>query len=731
MSQWNAAVLRAVCVLALTGGTAWPADNPSPAMQHVMVYHEAGRFGGWPANHGIWSWGDEILVGFSAGTHKDNGPNRHAIDHDKPEEHLLARSRDGGLTWSIENPSQKGALIPVGPALHGVTPPGLKEKPWRDCPGGIDFTHPDFALTVRMTDVNAGPSRFSYSTDRGHTWEGPFRLPLFDQKGIAARTDYVVNGKHDLTLFLTAAKRNGREGRPLCVRTIDGGKTWKFVAWIADEPAGYAIMPSTVRLGAKELLTAVRHREESKAWIETYRSLDDGATWKPDTKPAPDLGEGNPASMIRLTDGTVCLTYGQRRAPFGIRARLSKDGGRTWGDEIVLRDDGGGRDLGYPRSVQRRDGKVVTVYYLWGKKTGPERYVAATIWDPKKLALSRTMKAAVPVERVFGPEDPGGRYKHPASIAQLANGDLYLAYYCGSGEYADDTAVFGARLPKGEKKWTKPEVIADTPYRSEGNPVIWQAPDGKVWLFYVVRYGKTWSTSLIQAKISNDGAKTWSDPMLVTTKEGMMVRSRPLALADGGILLPAYHETGNDPEKVGADSGSLFFRWDAKEHTWTPTAKIRSRIGNIQPSVARVKDDLLVCYCRRGGGYDGDPSGRIVRSESHDDGRTWSEGKETEFKNPNAAVEFLRLKSGNLLLIYNDSTRDRMPLTAALSTDGDKTYPHRRNLIEGRGDFAYPYAIQTDDGKIHLVFTSDRRTAIYHAVFTEEDVRGHRLHESK
>ena len=32
---------------------------------HVKVYCEAGRFGGWPANHGIWSWGNEILVGYS------------------------------------------------------------------------------------------------------------------------------------------------------------------------------------------------------------------------------------------------------------------------------------------------------------------------------------------------------------------------------------------------------------------------------------------------------------------------------------------------------------------------------------------------------------------------------------------------------------------------------------------------------------------------------------------
>jgi hypothetical protein len=144
-------------------------------------------------------------------------------------------------------------------------------------------------------------------------------------------------------------------------------------------------MPSTVRLGARELLTAIRRREGSKSWIETYRSEDNGKTWKRDTVPAPDLGEGNPASMIRLADGRVCLTYGHRAAPYSIRARLSADGGRTWSKEITLRDGGSGPDLGYPRSVQRRDGKVVTVYYFCDRKTGPERYVAATIWDPARV----------------------------------------------------------------------------------------------------------------------------------------------------------------------------------------------------------------------------------------------------------------------------------------------------------------------------------------------------------
>ena len=44
----------------------------------------------------------------------------------------------------------------------------------------------------------------------------------------------------------------------------DGGKTWQFVAWIGPEPEGFAIMPSTVRLGDRELLTAIRRHEGPK-----------------------------------------------------------------------------------------------------------------------------------------------------------------------------------------------------------------------------------------------------------------------------------------------------------------------------------------------------------------------------------------------------------------------------------------------------------------------------------
>jgi hypothetical protein len=380
--------LKYVWFMVILGATtplvpAVPAEEG--VVEQVMVYHQKGRFGGWPANHGIWSWGDEILVGFSAGYHKDLGPARHNIDHAKPEEHLLARSKDGGRTWSIENPAQQGVLLGTAGMRHGTVPREYTEAEPIPCPGGIDFTHPDFAMTCRMAGVHTGVSRFYYSYDRGHTWKGPFQLPLFEQRGIAARTDYVVNGPRDCLLLLTASKSNNREGRPICVRTTDGGKTWQLVSYIGPEPKGYAIMPSTVRLSPRDLLTTVRRLEENekpRSWIEAWLSSDNGASWSLLNKPVPDTGEGNPPHLLKLRDGQLCLTYGNRAKPFGIFAHLSGDAGKTWSPPITLRADGGGRDLGYPRSVQRTDGKVVTVYYFWDEQTGPERYIAASIWAP-------------------------------------------------------------------------------------------------------------------------------------------------------------------------------------------------------------------------------------------------------------------------------------------------------------------------------------------------------------
>lgn len=142
---------------------------------------------------------------------------------------------------------------------------------------------------------------------------------------------------------------------------------------------------------ARASLTTIRRYEAGqaesgkarKSWIEAWRSADNGESWSFVGEPVPDTGEGNPPHLLKLADGRLCVTYGHRAAPFGIFARLSDDGGKSWSKPIVLRDDGGGRDLGYPRSVQRPDGRIVTVYYFWTEKTGPERFIAATIWSAR------------------------------------------------------------------------------------------------------------------------------------------------------------------------------------------------------------------------------------------------------------------------------------------------------------------------------------------------------------
>ena len=137
-----------------------------------------------------------------------------------------------------------------------------------------------------------------------------------------------------------------------------------------------------------------------------------------------------------------------------------------------------------------------------------------------------------------------------------------------------------------------------------------------------------------------------------------------------------------------------------------------------------MSKDYLVAYCRRGGGYGRGTEGWLVRSESRDGGRTWSEGRDSAFPNPNSAVDFLKLATGNLLLVYNDSGTSRVPLTVALSEDGDAHYPVKRNVGTTLDSYAYPVAFQGRDGLVHIVFTSKSRTEIYHATFDEAWVRG-------
>ncbi len=362
-------------------------------MRQVTIYREPGRYAGWPANYGIWSWDNEIVVGFTVGYHKSDA-GFHRRDRDKPFTAMQGRSTDGGETWTVsETPCRLPGTGTLSANEHGQDKQTQQDDTSYSTPQRVNFEHPDFAMMCSRSGLKAGAQSWFYtSTDRCHSWQGPFKLPMFGFTGIAARTDYLITNSDECLLFLTASKSDGGEGLIFCARTTDGGRSYSLHAQIGPEPDGFAIMPASVRLPDSQILVAVRCRGRSgqgdkdwetlKNWIDLYTSDDDGKTWKYMNRPVEDTGRGgNPPTLTKLHDGRLCLIYGYRDAPHRICAKLSSDDGKTWGDEIVLRDNGGDPDIGYPPTIQRPDGVVVTVYYFDEEPDG-ERFIEATLWKP-------------------------------------------------------------------------------------------------------------------------------------------------------------------------------------------------------------------------------------------------------------------------------------------------------------------------------------------------------------
>lgn len=359
--------------------------------QHT-VYRKKGRFAGWPANYGMWNWGDEIVLVFTEGAFKAT-LHGHARDKSQPFTTLQARSLDGGFTWEVSDFPGETFGCPISADEHVIADLTLERfldthpDALPPSPGDIDFTHPDFAIMCGRTGLDAGTvSFFYYTTDRCKSWQGPFRLPMFGQTAIAARTSYQLESADSCLLFLTANKSNGNEGRVFCARTFDAGKTFDFVSFIGEEPEGnaFAIMPSHLYLGAGRYLCAIRCRsEDNHGWINLYESKDAGATWQYLARPVTfqQPGNSNPPSLVQLPNGDIVLVYGNRDNPCTVCAVVSRDKGKTWSEPTVLRETGGSGDMGYTRAVVLEDGTVVTAYYLNEENEG-ERFIEVTRWKP-------------------------------------------------------------------------------------------------------------------------------------------------------------------------------------------------------------------------------------------------------------------------------------------------------------------------------------------------------------
>lgn len=291
---------------------------------------------------------------------------------------------------------------------------------------------------------------------------------------------------------------------------------------------------------------------------------------------------------------------------------------------------------------------------------------------------------------------------HAPTLAAFTDGELLAAWYSykGPGEL-DDSAIFTARRAAGQSDWGPPQLHLDRA-EAEGNPVLYSEGD-RVWMFSAIT-PLGWSAARITLQNSSDRGQTWSDPAAIDGPWGSNVRFPPLRTAEGELLLPAYDDLL---------LRSLFFvSTDGLSWTLRSAVATDAPFNNLQPSVARLDSGRLLAVMRN--------SGRefLWAMASDDGGRSWSPPLNAGFANPASPACLLKLASGRLLMIFNDNASLRRSLSASLSADDGRSWIAPRILADGEGDYAYPAAIQTGDGLIHVVY-SNNRANIAHVVVNE------------
>lgn len=369
--------------------------------EHFLVYRNDREFAAWPFYCGLWKTADGSLVaGFkrvpsSYGQYAD-------VDHTnltRNKGHIVViRSTTGGRSWDPWS-------------IREVFDMAIREE--KDFPGGAaaDWSSlPPLDFRSRDTLIMGGgiPALFApnargwmrASTDGGRTWRPHTLLPQDDFPSISMPGTSIYSTRED-GVMLVGVHTNapGAQGpRPIIYASPDG-MTWHYLGSIIDgEPsspyypggspfaAAPHFYPRPVVLKDGRVIASLRYQRDARhvIWTEVHESLDGGRTWHWLSR-VNDWGA--PGDLVPMSDGRVVCVYGYRLAPQGIRYRVSEDGGRTWGREMILRDDGGSWDVGYPRVIELEPGVLLTTYYINLSNdriqvNGGVRHIACTIFKP-------------------------------------------------------------------------------------------------------------------------------------------------------------------------------------------------------------------------------------------------------------------------------------------------------------------------------------------------------------
>ena len=261
--------------------------------------------------------------------------------------------------------------------------------------------------------------------------------------------------------------------------------------------------------------------------------------------------------------------------------------------------------------------------------SGQANSQAALIRSPiirvSPVSAVATGAAPAPVfVRQFFDSVPAAPSVHASTIAQLPDGGLVAAWFGGTREGAKDVAIYASNWDVQSGAWEPVRKLSDRSQSSRelgryvkklGNPVLHCDPSGRLWLYYVTVSVGGWSGGSISVKHSDDQGRNWSDarrliaaPFLNTCN---LVRSPPIDLADGGVLLPAYHEflyQFGELLHLDAD-GQLVDKY-----------RMNAGLDSLQPALVARSATELFAYHRRGGAS----QPRVLFNRSVDAGRTWS-----------------------------------------------------------------------------------------------------------
>lgn len=364
-------------------------------------------------------------------------------------------------------------------------------------------------------------------------------------------------------------------------------------------------------------------------------------------------------------------------------------------------------------------------------------------------------------------------HNHGSCLVECPNGDLLACWFHGSGERkSDDVEILGARLAQGTRRWSDPFSMADTPGFPDTNCCMIIDQNKNLWLLWPTIQANLWESALMKYKTSNQymmpGPPKWDTmrvmhvkhpgdfpqqvkrkaveyvkdvepaPLIqrwmehldqqandkLTRRIGWFTRAHPLLLDDGRMLVGLYSD---------GFSFSLVGITDDLGKTWTFSEPIVGG-GNIQPSFARRRDGTIVAYMRD----NGPPPNRILVSESHDRGETWSKVTDhPQLHNPGSGLELMRARNGDWLCIYNDLPEGRHSLAVSLSNDEGRTWKWTRHLEQGtpgEGAFHYPSIIEGSDGNFHATYSyfvekgevgQPKGKSIRYVKFDREWVKGH------